>query len=65
MIAVVEFFIIWVFIGVWIAWKREWYKVLAEDQVGAIILAVVLMPLILLLALIREFIFRDWDNNKH
>ena len=58
--------ILWVIVGVWISFKRKWYFKQKNDpdlpQELAIILAVVLAPLFLIGAFVREMLIDDWNN---
>jgi hypothetical protein len=60
--------ILWVIIGFWVAYKRKWYIKQKNDpdlpQELAIFLAVVLAPLFLIGAFVREMLIDDWNNNK-
>lgn len=66
LIEIIEFIIIWLFVANFICRKRQWYKAIKDDadRVTAVIFAFLFTPIILLIALIREFIFRDWEYYK-
>lgn len=57
--------IIWIIIGVWVAYKRNWYdKQEYEDPPAGvyIFMSAVLGPIALLIAFFREMVFKKWDN---
>lgn len=60
--------ILWIIVGVWVAYKRKWYTKLKNDpdlpQELAIFLVVVLAPLFLIGAFVKEMLLDDWNNNK-
>jgi prolipoprotein diacylglyceryltransferase len=60
--------ILWVIVGFWVAYKRKWYIKQKNDpdwpQELVIFLAVVLAPLFLIGAFVREMLIDDWNNNK-
>lgn len=44
--------ILWIIIGLWICWKRDWYR--KEDESGALAaIAVVFMPITLVIYLFK------------
>lgn len=58
-------FIIWLFVANFICRKRNWYKSKGEfndDRHLAVLCAFCLTPIVLIIAIIREFIIRDWDK---
>ena len=55
---------IWIIIGAWICYKRNWYEHEGLDQWLAIFLTILFLPLTLIIALGREFIGRDWTYHK-
>lgn len=58
---------LWVILGFWISYKRKWYVKQKNDpdipQELAITLAVVLAPLFLIGAFVKEMLIDDWNNN--
>ena len=58
--------LLWIFLGCWICYKREWYKDgfngYDGEQQFRCIGAVVLMPLNLIWTLIITYIYEDWNN---
>lgn len=53
--------ILYLFIGLWICYKREWYENWETNGLICFI-AIVFMPINLLILLIKEFVIREWDN---
>lgn len=64
--AIIEFILIWLFVANFICRKRNWYKAItsSEDRQLAVMCAFCITPIVLVIAFIREFIFRDWDYFK-
>jgi hypothetical protein len=58
---------LWVILGFWISYKRKWYVKQKNDpdipQELAITLAVVLAPLFLIGAFVKEMLIDDWNND--
>lgn len=57
--------IIWLFIGLWICFKRDWYskgKYEYPEPTFICIFSVIVMPLNLIIVFIIEFCNRKWDN---
>ncbi len=55
--------ILYLIVGLWICYKAKWYKDYTGSQSFLIVLTLLLMPFFLLISLIAEYIYRDWDNN--
>jgi len=54
---------IWVVIGVWISFKRNWYKHRAKEMTeNAIFFNIIFSPICLILAGFNEFILKKWKN---
>lgn len=57
--------LVWIVVGIWVAWKRGWYKYLdrnndeGEAEI-AVLCSIVFAPLNLFIAFWREFITRKW-----
>ena len=61
-------YILWVIIGLWVSFKRNWYEkydggVEAPPGFIFITMSVLLGPIALLIAFVREMVFKKWDNN--
>ena len=55
--------IIWIIIGVWVAYKRNWYdKFEYVDPPVYVFMSVALGPIALLIAFFSEMVFKKWDN---
>jgi len=59
--------IIYIIVGLWICWKRNWYKdrfnyTGLNDGSICIVFALLFMPINLLIIFIDEFLLRKWDN---
>ena len=61
--------IIWVIIGFWISFKRDWYKPnnytsngVNDWQIFVTAMNVIFMPVALLIAILRIFIISKWDE---
>ena len=57
--------IIWIIIGIWVAYKRNWYDEYRNDDPPSgvfIIFSVCLGPIALLIAFFREMVFKKWKN---
>lgn len=57
--------ILYIALGLWIAFKRNWYEYQADDTEGQFwlsLISVVLMPINLIIVFVREFIIAEWDN---
>ncbi|HND46750.1 MAG TPA: hypothetical protein PLC61_10190 [Chitinophagales bacterium] len=62
--------LLWIIIGLWINYKRNWYKDFHENTEGispgfACTVSFVFAPINLLIVLYEEFINKDWDNNNN
>lgn len=59
--------ILYILIGLWITYKRNWYKSSILNSDGDIftfnLFAVLLMPFNLIIVILREFIIREWNND--
>jgi hypothetical protein len=58
--------IIWVFVGSFICYKRNWYKAWESYDTSAnliCLVTIVLAPATLLIAIFRELILDNWNNN--
>ncbi len=60
LIALIVF--LWLFIGLWICAKRNWYEHWHDEQPWGVIFGILLMPLNLMIVFIKEFLVREWDN---
>jgi uncharacterized membrane protein len=59
--------IIWIIIGVWVSYKRDWYDKQEYEEPPSlvyILMSVVLGPVALLIAFFREMVFKKWDNEN-
>ena len=59
--------VLWVIIGLWISWKRTWYKdnkLMNDEKIVTlgIVLNIVLMPLVLLWTIFDEYANDDWKQ---
>lgn len=59
--------ILWIVLGLWISFKRNWYFVPPESNDSSweqipIWGNILFCPIALLIALCRQFIFNKWDN---
>ncbi len=57
--------IVWVFIGIFICHKRNWYKhydAYDERKEVMILFTIICSPMALIVALFREFLLDDWNN---
>jgi len=59
--------IIYLIIGLWICWKRNWYsnrfKYTGLDDGGiCTVFALLFMPINLFIVLVDELVLREWDN---
>jgi hypothetical protein len=61
MITIILIAILWLIIGVWICWKRDWY-IRMDSHVAFCIFAVILAPISLLLAIINQVILAKWED---
>lgn len=62
--------LLWIFIGCWICYKRDWYKKgfsgyanNSGEQELRCLCAVVFMPFNLIWTIIITYIYEDWNNN--
>ena len=59
--------ILWVILGFWIAYKRDWYSSYSgsEDPPASVIIliCVVFAPASLIIAFFREMVIGKWKNN--
>lgn len=60
--------VIWLIIGLWVAFKRNWYiHYQNDDEMPQIIICgatIVFGPISLVIAIIKEMGFKKWDNGK-
>jgi len=57
--------IIYLILGIWVCYKRNWYKNQNLILCGVVfysIFAIILMPINLIIVLFCEFIIKDWEN---
>jgi len=62
------FIILYIIIGVWICYKRDWYygtthsfdELIIQTSSVCVIYGIILMPLNLIVVFFREFILRRW-----
>jgi TRAP-type C4-dicarboxylate transport system permease small subunit len=59
--------ILWVIVGCWISYKRNWYADFANDEEWpqGVVIGIVIMsaPLCLIIAFFKEMVFDSWNNN--
>jgi len=59
--------VLWIIIGLWISYKRNWYQDYKDlndgDKAGAIVANIVLMPLLLLRTIFFEYLNDDWEKS--
>jgi hypothetical protein len=60
--------ILWVILGFWISYKRNWYEIFKGDdddwtQFIVICIVVAAAPLCLIIAFVREMLLDNWNNN--
>lgn len=56
---------LYLFIGLWICAKRDWYDNYTDGfDIAATIFGTLLMPLNLMIVFIKEFCVREWDNQN-
>lgn len=68
---IISLILLWVIVGVWISYKRNWYKDLrnshkynrAVDRGDAIATNIMLAPLVLLIVLIFRLFVEPWEQN--
>lgn len=58
---------LWVIIGIWICWKRQWYINQVEDDDRSFanficILNIAFMPLAVFISFLNEYVIRKWNN---
>lgn len=63
-LVIIQAIIILVFIGIWICYKRDWYKPETFEGPLYILGTIIFMPIALIIALVREFFIKDWSNDK-
>lgn len=61
--------IIWVIVGCWISYKRDWYNGVKSPEMDppqelSIAMNIFLAPIALLIAIFREFIQSDWKKSN-
>lgn len=57
--------ILWLFVGIWICSKREWYGSDGDDDfVIRNIFAIIIAPLNFLWTFIDIYVISKWDNTK-
>jgi len=56
--------IIYLIIGLWICWKRDWYPDDISNGINpvTVIFALIFMPINLLIIFIDEFVLKKWNN---
>lgn len=58
---------IWIVVGVWISYKRDWYKSYnnldSSDRIGAVFCNIALMPIMLFVTIFLQYIKADWEND--
>ncbi len=54
--------ILWIIIGIWICYKRQWYYQ-ANNNFGFCVLAVLLTPLNIIWTIIDIYCVSKWNNN--
>lgn len=56
--------ILWVIIGTWISYKRNWYKgeYCPSDKDECILMNIVFAPLVLIIVLFKYFILGTWNE---
>lgn len=58
--------LLWIALTLWIFYKRNWYQ--HYDDVDfrglAYVIGTLVMPLNLIVILFREFVLKDWTNEK-
>jgi ABC-type glycerol-3-phosphate transport system permease component len=56
--------ILWVIVGFWIAYKRNWYEYAGRDDQNFIIwMTVIFAPISLIIAFFSVMIIGKWQNN--
>ena len=59
--------VLWVIIGLWLSYKRNWYQEHNElpgpDKGLAVFLNIIFMPLVLLYTIFFEYLNDDWGKN--
>ena len=62
---VIQFIFIWVVIGVWISYKRNWYIYLSFDNFDSKFICacnIIFAPIALIIAFFDVFIKKPWKN---
>ena len=53
--------ILWILLGFWIAWKRQWYDEYDDDsRFFIVMISIILMPINFLIVFIKVFICTKW-----
>lgn len=55
--------ILWVIVGFWIAYKRNWYKYAGDDQRFIIWATVIFAPISLIIAFFSVMVIGKWQND--
>lgn len=55
--------ILWVIVGFWIAYKRNWYEYAGDDQKFIIWVTVIFAPISLIIAFFSVMIIGKWQND--
>jgi hypothetical protein len=55
--------IIWIILGCWIGYKREWYGyAMSDEQSMRVIGGIIFAPINLIVVIFRIMIMEKWDN---
>lgn len=61
-IGILGYTAIYLFIGIWICSKRNWYSDWGNDNAVPLTAALCFMPINLMIVFIKEFLNREWKN---
>lgn len=54
--------VLWVFVGIFISYKRDWYKYEEENEI-TVFTNILLAPGVLAVSFIRVYCIDKWNNN--
>ncbi len=58
--------ILWVIVGIWIAFKRDWYKEAPNgDESFCCWVSVIFAPINLIIVLFKVFVIKPWNKDTY
>lgn len=61
---IVLIILLWLIVGLFVAFKRGWYKAAGDDAGWGVFFSIVFAPLNLIITFIRVYCVAKWDNTN-